>query len=410
MRPRFGVEMKSSPADLAIFGGDPAFSHDLHVGRPNIGDRTRLLERINDMLDRRWLSNAGPFEQELEDRIAGMVGVRNCVAMCSATIALQVLIAALGLAGEVIVPSFTFVATAHALQWQGITPVFVDVDPATHTLDPARVEEKVTRRTTGILGVHLWGQGCNVESLQAIASRHNLALLFDAAHAFGCSYQGRMIGRFGDAEVFSFHATKFFNTFEGGAVVTDDDDLAARVRLTQNFGFTGYDQVDCLGTNGKMSEVAAAMGLTGLESLDEFIEANQRNYKGYAQSLDGMAGVRLLRYAEGERQNYQYVVVEIDEGVVGVSRDQFVNVLRAENILARRYFHPGVHRMEPYVTLFPDVGKDLPVTEKLTERTMVLPTGTAVGPEQVNQIGQLIRMIAETPDEVVQRLNRLDAV
>ena len=259
---------KRSLSELAIFGGSPAFDETLHVGRPNIGDRARLLARIDDMLDRRWLTNRGPFVQELETKLAALLGVRHVVAICNGTVALEIAARALGLTGEVIVPAFTFVATAHALQWQEITPVFCDVDPATHLLDPARVEAMITPRTSGIVGVHVWGQACNVEALAEIAQRRGLRLIYDAAHAFACSHGGQMIGNFGDAEVFSFHGTKFFNTFEGGAVATNDDDLAQRIRLMTNFGFTGFDTVVTIGINGKMSEVSAAMGLTGLESLD----------------------------------------------------------------------------------------------------------------------------------------------
>ena len=211
--------------DLAIFGGPPAFAEKLHVGRPNLGNRDRLLARINEMLDRRWLSNNGPFVQEFEAKMAAYLGVRHCIAMCNGTIALEIAIRATGLRGEVIVPSFTFIATAHALQWQEVTPVFCDIDPRTHLIDPAQIEGLITPRTTGIIGVHTWGQPCDVEALSQIAHRRNLTLMFDAAHAFGCSYRGKMIGNFGAAEVFSFHATKFFNTFEGGAIATNDGDL-----------------------------------------------------------------------------------------------------------------------------------------------------------------------------------------
>jgi dTDP-4-amino-4,6-dideoxygalactose transaminase len=235
---------------LAILGGSPAFAEKLHVGRPNLGDRTRLLERINDIFDQLWLTNGGPYVQELELRVAELVGVKHCIAMCNATVALEIAIRALGLAGEVIVPSFTFVATAHALQWQQITPVFCDIDPLTHNIDPRRIEELITPLTTGIIGVHLWGRACNIEQLEEIARRRNLKLLFDAAHAFGCSYKGKMIGSFGSAEVLSFHATKFLNTLEGGAVVTNDDQLAQKMRLMKNFGFTYYDRTDDVGTNG----------------------------------------------------------------------------------------------------------------------------------------------------------------
>src|SRR5438046_3257544 len=180
---------KTNLTDLALLGGSPAFAEKLHVGRPNIGNRERLLARINDLLDRRWLSNNGPFVQELEKRIATTLGVRNCIAMCNGTVALEVAIRALKMTGEVIVPSFTFVATAHALQWQEITPVFCDVDPRTHTLDPKQVERMITPRTTGIIGVHLRGRACKVDALEEIARARGLTLMFDAAHAFGCTYR-----------------------------------------------------------------------------------------------------------------------------------------------------------------------------------------------------------------------------
>src|SRR5580704_2797704 len=188
--------MKKSFNTLALNSGRPAFSSPLHVGRPNIGNRERLLERINDLLDRRWLTNDGPYVQELESRIASFLGVKHCVAMCNATVALEIAIRGLGLSGEVIVPSFTFIATAHSLQWQGITPVFCDIDPKTHNLDPAQIEKMITPRTTGIIGVHTWGRSCDIDALEAIARRRKLELMFDAAHAFGCTYKGRAIGGF----------------------------------------------------------------------------------------------------------------------------------------------------------------------------------------------------------------------
>lgn len=396
--------MKRDVNDLAIFGGIPAFAEKLHVGRPNIGDRERLLERINDIIDRRWLTNNGQYVREFERSIAEIVGVKHCVAMCNATVALEIVIRAAGLHGEVIVPSFTFVATAHALQWQEITPVFCDVDPRTHTIDPLQVERMITPRTTSIIGVHLWGRGCDVEALADIARTHNLALLFDAAHSFGCSQDGRMIGGFGDAEVFSFHATKFLNSFEGGAVVTNDDTLAAKMRRMKNFGFADYDNVDYIGTNGKMSEIAAAMGLTSLESLDGFIATNYGNYKQYQRELEGIPGVRLLPYDERERCNYQYIVLEIDETAARITRDQIMHCLWAEGVLARRYFYPGCHRMEPYRSYFPHAGLLLPQTEALAQRVLVLPTGTAVAVDAIGALCQIMRLVVTHGETVGERL------
>ncbi len=395
--------MKSRIEQLAILGGKPAFDEPLHVGRPNIGDRERLLSRITTMLERKWLTNNGPYVHEFERRIADRAGVRHCVAMCNGTIALEIAIRAAGLKGEVIVPSYTFVATAHALQWQEITPVFCDIDPLTHNIDPAKVERMITPRTSAIIGVHLWGRPCDIDGLTRIAERHGLALLFDAAHAFGCSYRGRPIGGFGNAEVFSFHATKFLNTFEGGAIVTNDDDLAAKMRLMKNFGFSGYDNVIYVGTNGKMTEPAAAMGLTNLESVDHFTAVNRRNYDEYRQHLAGRRGLSLMRYDEREQSNYQYIVVELDEATP-ITRDELVAVLHAENVLARRYFYPGCHRMEPYRSFFPHAGLLLTETESLARRVLLLPTGTAVGPADVAEICAVLGLALDHPDVVAQGL------
>lgn len=400
-----GTVNKSEITDLAVFGGTPAIDEKLYVGRPNIGDRDRLLERINRVLDSKWLTNNGPFVQEFEQKIAAMLGVKHCVAMCNATVALEIAIRAAGMKGEVIVPSFTFIATAHALQWQEITPVFCDIDPRNHMIDPKRVEELITPRTTGIIGVHLWGQACDTDALAAIADRHGIKLMFDAAHSFGCSHNGRMIGNFGDAEVFSFHATKFFNTFEGGAVVTNNDELAARIRLMKNFGFSGFDNVVYVGTNGKMNEISAVMGLTGLESLKEVISINRRNYQHYHRELRGLPGVKMLTFDEKEEPNYQYIVLEIDQAVTQVSRDHLLDVLWAENVIARRYFYPGCHRMEPYRSYFPHAELMLPETEGLVKRVLVLPTGTGVGVQDISAICQLIRLTVTNGAEVSGRLS-----
>jgi dTDP-4-amino-4,6-dideoxygalactose transaminase len=398
------VDRKNSLQDFAILNGPPLFTKKYHVGRPNIGDRAALLERINDILDRRWLTNNGQYVQELERRIAGLIGVRHCVAMCNGTVALEIAIRAMEMAEEVIVPSFTFIATAHSLQWQEITPVFCDIDPKTHNLDPKCVEKMITPRTTGIIGVHVWGRPCDIEGLQEVAERHRLKLLFDSAHAFGNSHKGKMIGNFGDAEVFSFHATKFFNTFEGGAAVTNDDELVAKIRLMKNFGFAGYDNVVYIGTNGKMSEISAAMGLTSLESLDKFISINRLNYKKYALELKDLPGIELMRYDETEECNFQYIVIEVDRDIVGISRDQLVRILHAENIMARRYFYPGCHRMEPYRSHFPHAGLLLPNTERLVHRVMSLPTGTAVGEDEIAKICGVIRLAVINAAELQHRL------
>lgn len=380
-------------ADLAINGAAPAFAEPIHVGRPNVADRDAFMQRLAAILDRNWLTNDGPEVRELESRIAAFLGVRHCVAMCNGTIALEIAIRALGLEGEVIVPSYTFAATAHALHWQAITPVFADIDPATHNLDPASVRRMITPKTTGIIGVHLWGRPAAIEELQGVADEFGLQLMFDAAHAFGCSHRGRMIGNFGRCEVLSFHATKAFNTFEGGAVVTNDDALAEKMRLMRNFGFSGYDNVIHPGTNGKMVEVCAAMGLANLDAFPEVVERNRRNHLAYRDALDRIPGVSLLDYGSDESANYHYVVAEIADDFP-VPRDAIVAALHAENILARKYFWPGCHRMEPYRSLYPHAGLLLPNTEAVSSRVVVLPNGATLPPAAPGTVAAVLTTLA----------------
>ncbi len=388
------MKLIQTPRDLAINGATPAFEQLLHVGRPNIGNRKDFLKYVEEMFDRNWLTNNGPIVQEFEQKVADFHGVKHCVSMCNGTIALEIAIRALGLEGEVIVPSYTFIATAHALQWQEITPVFADIDPVTHNLDPEAVRRMITPRTTGIIGVHLWGRSSPVEALQAIADEFDLKLMFDAAHAFGCSYKGTSIGSFGACEILSFHATKFFNTFEGGAVLTNDDELAETMRLMRNFGFSDTDKVIHPGTNGKMIEIAAAMGMVNLNAIDNVIAANKRNYLAYREGLSGLQGISLLTFDEAESNNFQYVVMEVSEECPA-SRNQIIKTLNAENIFARKYFWPGCHNMKPYSELYPHAGLMLPNTQQVAERVVVLPTGTSMNDNMINTITNIIRIMVE---------------
>jgi len=388
---------------LAVCGGTPAFPAPLHVGGPNVGDRRRLHERLDALLDRRWLTNRGPLVQELEHALTQYLGVRHCVAVCNATVGLEVAARALALRGEVIVPAYTFVAPAHALRWLGLEPIFCDVDPVTHTIDAKKAAALVTPRTSAVLGVHLWGRPCDVDALQALARDAHLRLLFDAAHAFASASNGTFVGHFGDLEVFSFHATKFVNAFEGGAVATNSDELAERLRLMINFGFAGYDRVVELGTNAKMSEMSAAMGLTSLEQVDAFLEVNARNYQAYARELQSLPALRLMTFDPGDRVNLQYIVVDVARGAA-LSRDELVEVLWAEGVRARRYFHPGCHRMEPYARDPRWRTAQLGVTEALCERVMTLPTGTSVSADAVTTICDLLRTALEHATEVRRAL------
>lgn len=359
------------------------------VGVPNLGSRATFDTYVDQIFATRRLSNGGPLVSRLEERIASRLGVRHCLAVANGTLGLQIAVRALGLSGEVILPSFTFVATAHALALEGVTPVFADIDEDSHQVDPDSVEAAITSRTTGIVGVHLWGRPAPVERLAGIAGAHGLNLLFDAAHAFNTSVGGRMVGSFGQAEVFSFHATKFFTTVEGGAVVTNDDEVAERVRRLRMFGMRDPEDVDCIGTNGKLSELHAAMGLANLDVLDDVVATNRAIFDAYDKALAGLPNVRVLPLPPGEVTNAQYVVIEVDDGRPGL-RDHVLAVLGGHGVLARRYFWPGCHRMAPY-RLDPDgVPWSLPRTQALCERVLVLPTGTAMTPQRAREISAIV--------------------
>jgi dTDP-4-amino-4,6-dideoxygalactose transaminase len=383
-----GTHARAAPADFAALGGTPRFSRPLVVGAPNVGRKRRFLARVRTILRSGRLSNDGPFVREFEARVADALQVAHCIATCNATIAMSLLLRALDLSGEVIVPSFTFVATAHAVRWHGLEPVFCDIDPASHNLDPEDAVRAVTPRTRAICGVHLWGRPCAVERLTALARAHNLHIFFDAAHAFGCSKHGRLIGGFGEAEVFSFHATKQVNAFEGGAITTNDAALAAALRRLRAFGVES-GAVEGIGINAKMSEVSAAMAITNLESVHDFRAASCQNYRRYRHGLEGIPGVRVCHYDERELCNYHYVVIEVDRAVTGLSRDDLLTVLAAEKVVARRYFAPGCHRVEPYRSTRA-AARPLPATERLCDRVLVLPNGVHLGADSIDAVCELI--------------------
>lgn len=380
---------------LAVLGAPPAFAAPLHVGRPNLPAIEPFLADVEDILDRAWLTNRGPVVRRFEERVAELSGVSHAVAVSNATMGLQVLGQVLGLRGEVVMPAWTFVATAHALRWIGLTPRFADVDAQTHLLDPAAVARAVHEGVSAVVGVHLWGRACDDQALRTAAARR-IPVVYDAAHAVGATARDDLpIGRLGDAAVFSFHATKLVHAFEGGVVATDDQALADAVRQASNFGFTGVDQVDGLGINAKLSEIAAAMGLRMLDELPRISQVNRAHHARYARRLGELPGVRMVPSAPATRP---YVVLEIDPAVAPLTRDELATVLHADGVRARRYFTPGVHRMAPYDVEQPDVGDGLPVTERLAETTLTLPTGAALTSADVTTVTDLIaRAFAAAP-------------
>jgi dTDP-4-amino-4,6-dideoxygalactose transaminase len=380
-----------SAKDFAVLGGPPTFSEPRHVGRPSFPKKEQILDLIGAALDRRWVTNHGPLVQQLEAGLGEQLATQDVVTVSNGTVAIELVARALKLTGEVIVPGFTFVATAHAFRWLGLRPVFCDVDPKTHLIDVAQAERLITEKTSAIVGVHLWGEVCDVDRLESLCRKRGLRLIFDAAHAFGCDRSGKKVGNFGDAETFSFHGTKFFSTFEGGAIATNNKELAAELKRLRNFGFAGADNVVALGTNARLSEIAAAAGLVNLSSVGELMDLNRAKHRRYAELGGDIPGLSFYELNGTDRRNYQYVVAEVDEAAFGLSRDQVVTILQAEGVLVRRYFFPGLHRMEPYRSEQPDT--KLPVTERLCERVIVLPASNAVTMPDVDAVTSLLRRI-----------------
>jgi dTDP-4-amino-4,6-dideoxyglucose len=396
--------MKHDLGDLALFGGPRAFSATRYVSRPNTGDRERFLERMNRVLDNQWLTNMGPMMYEFEAKVAELAGVGHCVSTNNATSALQMLLSELPPGSEVILPAMTFVATAHAVRWVGLRPVFCDVDPSSGLIDPACVEAAITPETSAILGVHLWGQPCDVRQLEKLAANNGLKLFFDSAHAVGCTIGGTPLGGFGDAEVFSFHATKVVNSFEGGAIVTDDDELAKRMRCMRNFGFGDDGGVELVGLNAKMSEASAAMGLTSLEAFGESVARNRANYLDYRARLADVPGLTFIDYDERDTNNHHYLVVRVHEEVCGLHRDLLLSLLRAENVVAQPYFSPGIHQMPPYL----GQTRHLPGTEVLCGQVLALPTGPTIGRGDIEGISDLVRFAVTRGHELTQRWQARD--
>ena len=309
--------------------------------------------------------------QELESKIQQYLDVKHCICVCNATIGLELLQRALDLQGEVIIPSFTFIATAHSLRWQRIDPIFCDVRMEDHLIDPTKIEALITPRTSAIMAVPIWGQPCDYTALQKIANKHGLKLIFDSAHAFGCKSGDPYIGGFGDAEVFSLHATKFFSTGEGGAITTNSDELAQKLKYMRNFGFDGYDKTVSLGTNAKMSEFAAAYGLTALENLESVLNQNKSVYGSYLEIFKDSQEIEFLEYDDANASNFHYIVARVNSSY----RDQLVDYFHQNNIFVRKYFYPGCHHLEPYRSDKKYSFIRLPNTEKISSEIIIFPNG-----------------------------------
>lgn len=372
----------------AIAGGSPVFPEGLPLARPRVSDKDAVLKAVDKILSSGALTN-GTHVRTLEDKAADYLGVTHCVAVASCTSGLMLVLKAMGLSGDVVLPSFTFAATAHAAVWNELRPVFADIDPGSLTLDPASAGHAVGIRTSAILATHTFGTPADVAGLSDLARRNGLRLIFDAAHAFGSLHGQRPIGGFGDAEVFSLSPTKVLVAAEGGIIATNDDLLAERCRIGRDYGNPGdYDCV-FVGLNARMSEVHAAIALASFEDLEERIERRNGLAALYRQALAGVPGIEFPTVPEGSRSTFKDLAILVDRHTFGGGPDMVAEALAAEGIDTRRYFAPPVHQMRAYRTLA-SVNGSLPVTEHVSARVLTLPLWVGMTDSDVQRVKEAI--------------------
>jgi len=352
------------------------------------------LEEYYPYLEQIWeskqLTNNGQFHQKFEKELAQYLDVQYVSLFNNGTTALLVSLRALELTGEVITTPYSFVATAHSILWNGLTPVFVDIDPITCNLNLDLIEEAITEKTSAILPVHVYGNPCETTRIQQIAEKHNLKVIYDAAHAFGVEKNGKSILNEGDLSILSFHATKVFNTFEGGAIISHTPEMKKRIDDLKNFGFQSQVVVEGIGINGKMNEVQSAMGLLQLKYIDSVIEKRKQITELYRKKLKNIKGITFLDNQENTNHNYAYFPIFINEDDYGISRDDLYKKLKQNNIFGRRYFYPLISQFDEYIN-FPSASKNnLPNAEKMSNEVICLPIYPDLGKEQIKRIITII--------------------
>ena len=349
------------------------FDEPIYVTRPLLPDLKELYHELEKIWASKWLSNNGPAHQIFEEEIRQRLKVPNVSLFNNGTIALLVAVNSLRLKGEVITTPFTFPATPHALFWNGIAPVFCDIYENSMTIDPDKIEQALTSRTTAILGVHVFGAPCHIEKIQEIADHHGLRVIYDAAHAFDTEVDGTGIGNFGDVSMFSFHATKLFHTAEGGALTCNDTDLKRSIDLLKNFGIKNEDEVVMPGINGKMNEIQAALGLINLRYLEMERKKRERIVDTYIRCLSNIEGLSLNELPKSVRNSYQYFVIRVSQALFGVSRDEIYTRLKEYNVFSRKYFYPLCSDYPCYRHLPSADPSSLPVAQKVVNEVLCLP-------------------------------------
>jgi dTDP-4-amino-4,6-dideoxygalactose transaminase len=360
------------------------------VTQPHLPPLEEFLPYLERIWQSRWLTNNGPFHQEFERELERYLGVEHLSLFTNGTIALVTALQALRITGEVITTPYSFVATAHSLLWNGIKPVFVDIDPRTLNLDPSRIAAAITPHTAAIMPVHCYGNPCDVTGIQAIADTYGLKVIYDAAHAFGVKVQGGSLARFGDLSVLSFHATKVFNTFEGGAIVCPDAKTKQRVDFLKNFGIADEVTVMAPGINGKMNEFQAALGVLQLKHVGAAIERRKAIDARYRRQLAGQAGIEFAGPAPGAGSNYAYFPILVGPDYP-LSRDGLYEALKKHDIFARRYFYPLISEMPMYRGLPSADPSNLPVARSVAQRILCLPMAPGLEPGEQDRVVEVIR-------------------
>lgn len=357
------------------------------VTRSSMPPFTEYVEEIRGLWETHWLTNMGEKHKELESRLIDYLGVPNISLMTNGHMALELTLQAMNLSGEVITTPFTFASTTHAIVRNGLTPVFADIDADDYTIDVSKIESLITEKTSAIVPVHVYGNICNVEEIERIAKRHGLKVIYDAAHAFGETYKDKGIGVYGDASVFSFHATKVFNTIEGGAVTFSDAEMGRSLYGLKNFGIRSPEVVDGVGANAKMNEFQAAMGLCNLRYLEREIAKRKQIVETYDNCLSGVPGICLPIVQAHVKRNYSYYPIRIKEDLFGCTRNDIYNKLQLNNIYARKYFYPLTNKFECYKGRFND---NTPVAEMIANEILTLPLYADLNVDDVEKICQII--------------------
>lgn len=361
------------------------------VTSPLLPSLEDFIPYLEDIWNRKWLTNNGYYHKELEKALCEYLKVPYISLFTNGTLPLMCALQALRITGEVITTPYSFVATTHSLWWNGIKPVFVDIDPITCNIDPDKIEAAITPKTTAIMPVHVYGKPCDTERIQAIADKYGLKVIYDAAHAFGVEVNGKSILATGDMSTLSFHATKVYNTIEGGALICQDEKTKRRIDYLKNFGFADETTIVAPGINGKMDEVRCAYGLLNLKQVDDAIELRRQTAKKYRGALFDVEGISFMEDVPGVRHNYSYFPIFIDAEKYGITRDELYFKMKEQNVLSRRYFYPLISEFSAYRGLESARPENLPIAHKVAESVICLPMYYNLKDEDVDFVIKLIR-------------------